>query len=756
MKMKAHLFHRVGIFCGALAVLLSLALDGSAQKKITGNDLVDFQAAILADDPFSPANKVDAPPREFRRGETVRLTIIGTLKPHAYTYPMTQGAASSQSLLAIDYDKTPGLTPLWPVTETAPEWKIDYDKKGDVLSAVLAYKKSPFAFEQDVLIQPDAAPGPQQVKLRIKGQACNDKGCYKLDYPLEVTINVAALPPVPLTAELQQRLKDSEQPFTAKVTPYPLGLKFPTPSTANVPRISQASGEGSQPEAIPITENAGQYRADLEGILHELSDSAPAEGSTDLFAFILAGIFWGAVSLVTPCVFPMIPITVSFFLKQSEKQHHKPVTMALVYCATIIVVLTIAAVGLLSFFRWLSVNPIMNFALGGLFVFFALSLFGMYDIELPSGLARFTSQREGQGGLLGTMFMALTFTIVSFACVAPFLGGFGGTAAGSSISLTHRILGGLAFAVTFAAPFFVLALFPNLLKKMPKSGSWLNSVKVVMGFLELAAALKFFRAGELVLLPKPTFFTFDFVLGLWIAISLLCGLYLLNVYRLPHDSPLDSIGVPRMLFGLAFIGLGFYLLPAQFKVDAEGKPQRPNGAIYAWVNSFLLPEPSHGKGELTWSGNLKKVIEAARAETRQTGKRTLVFVDFTGETCTNCKLNESDVFTKPDIRDLFKRYRLVQLYTDKVPDEFYSADAKAGFGNGTARQVNDARDNLWFQKAAFNDEKLPLYVILEPRPDGRIEVLGKYAEGKINNDAEFAQFLKAPLDGMATAQVSGR
>src|SRR5207247_865914 len=167
-----------------------------------------------------------------------------------------------------------------------------------------------------------------------------------------------------------------------------------------------------------------------------------------------------------------------FFLKQSEQKHHRPITMALVYCATIVFVLTIAAVLLLSLFREMSTNPYMNLALGVLFVVFALSLFGMYDLELPSGLARFTSSREGRGGLVGTMFMALTFTIVSFACVAPFLGGFGGTAATSGMTWTHRVLGGLAFSVTFASPFFVLALFPTLLKQLPKSGNWLNAVKV--------------------------------------------------------------------------------------------------------------------------------------------------------------------------------------------------------------------------------------------------------------------------------------
>ena len=150
--------------------------------------------------------------------------------------------------------------------------------------------------------------------------------------------------------------------------------------------------------------------------------------------------------------------------------------------------LTIAAVALLSVFRALITFWWMQWAMGGLFLFFALSLFGMYEIELPSGLARFTSSREGSG-VGGTIFMALTFTIISFACVAPFLGGFGGTAAQSDLGFTKMLLGGLAFAVTFAAPFTFLALFPSMLKKMPKSGTWLNSVKVVMGFLELAASM---------------------------------------------------------------------------------------------------------------------------------------------------------------------------------------------------------------------------------------------------------------------------
>ena len=155
---------------------------------------------------------------------------------------------------------------------------------------------------------------------------------------------------------------------------------------------------------------------------------------------------------------------------------------------------------------------------------------------------------------------------------------------------TREVLGGLAFATAFAAPFFVLALVPGLLKALPKSGGWLDSVKVVMGFLELAAALKFFRTAELGVFSPTAYFTYDLVLAGWVAIAFACGLYLLNAYRLPHDEEKPNIGVPRLLFAVLFLGLGFYLLPAMFK-GPDGEAQRPAGAVYAWVDAFLLPEP---------------------------------------------------------------------------------------------------------------------------------------------------------------------
>jgi thiol:disulfide interchange protein DsbD len=692
-------------------------------------DRIDFEASVK--------------PNEVRRGETVKLTITGMPRPGFHTYPLTQRAPIQDELglSKLTIEETPGLKPLWPIQETDPQV--------DIIPNVGAYleHKGPFEWSQDILVLAEAAPGSKTVKVHIHLQVC-DATCVWGDHYLQAELRVTDAEPKPLTTALQERLKLKPE---IREIPVRAGPE-PKPAPKTEPSPSQGTGKTAADNTVSMADQPEDHKAGLEKLVTQIKRSNMENSSAGLLAFMLAGIFWGAISLITPCVFPMIPITVSYFLKQSEKEHHRPLTMATVYSLTIVVVLTIAAVVLLETLKQLSINPLMNFALGALFVFFALSLFGMYEIELPSGLARFTATREGRGGLIGTMFMALTFTIISFACVAPFLGGFAGTAATSGLTWYHRLLGGLAFSLTFAAPFFLLALFPTLLKKLPKSGSWLNTVKVVMGFLELAAALKFFRAGELVLIPTPTLFTYDLVLGMWIALGLLCGLYLLNFYRLPYDSPADHIGVARLLFGFLFLSLSFYLLPALFRYGAQGEKQRPNGTIYAWVDSFLLPEPGEGKGELAWSGNLAQSIEEARRQ------HQLVFIDFTGETCTNCKINEYSVFTKAEIKELFRPYRLVQLYTDKVPDKYYSSSVRTKFGNNTSRQRQDAAVNLSFQREAFGTEQLPLYVILDPKQDGTIDVVGQYAEGKINDETAFAQFLKEPLtprDGALRAQLAG-
>jgi thiol:disulfide interchange protein DsbD len=480
----------------------------------------------------------------------------------------------------------------------------------------------PFTWTREAVVLPDAQPGTLKVPVEVSYIACDEKSCDpRATEVMYVEFEVTPDEPLALADDVRSRLnaKDPE--------PEVVSVGGPKSAETATPAVAK-KGEEKGAVVGPITISHEQYAERMDALARQFTKRDVEQSG--LLAFVLAGIFWGAVSLVTPCVFPMIPITVSFFLKQSEKEHHRPVVMASVYSLTIVVVLTLAAAFLLSVFVWLSINPILNYFLGGLFIFFALSLFGMYEIELPSGMARFTSSREGRGGLVGTMFMALTFTIISFACVAPFLGGFGGTAAAAR-PLWHNLLGGLAFSATFAAPFFLLALFPSLLRSMPKSGSWLNSVKVVMGFLELAAAFKFFRSAELVQTGGvPTFFTFDLVLGIWVALCLLAGLYLIGVFNLPHDTPAESISVPRLLFAIVFFGLGFYLSPALFKTG-QAAGNQPGGAVYAWVDSFLLPEARAGQaGDMPKTGNLDWAVAEARDYRKRTGQPKRIFIDFTG------------------------------------------------------------------------------------------------------------------------------
>jgi thiol:disulfide interchange protein DsbD len=663
-------------------------------KKEQGPPKITFTAEVFPADPFSDANQRQLDglnkPRQVRPGEVFTLIITGKPAKGFHTYPLTRRSEDQgeESLCILNYEKNPFLTPLYPISESSSEM-VNTGVSGRWLEHEHA-----FTWTQEVFVSTDAPVGLQVLKAKIRSQVCDESACTWIDTVLDVPVEITKDQPLEMTEETKKKLEAKQPPI----------------------------------EVVPVPAKGGTG-----------GGTGGTSGDNGLLAFMLQGIFWGAVSLITPCVFPMIPITVSFFLKQSEKKEHRAVTMAVVYSVTIIIVLTIAAVALLSAFRWLSTNPIMNFGLGLLFIFFALSLFGMYEIELPSGLAQYTSAREGQGGLVGTIFMALTFTIISFACVAPFLGGFGGTAANSNLSLMHRVLGGLAFSVTFAAPFFILALFPSLLKKMPKSGGWLNSVKVVMGFLEIAAAIKFLRAGEKVLLPSPVFFTYDFSLSLYIAISLLCGLYLLGFYRLPHDTPSENLGVSRMLLAGTFIGLGFYMMPGLAKAyNGDGERQWPTGAVYAWIDSFLLPDES---SNLPWTRSLDKGL----AQAREKGQN--VFVDFTGETCTNCALNERDVFSRKEVKALLKRYSLVQLYTDKVPNRFYSPEEQAQFKDSTTQQREDAYNNLEFQRKEFGTEQLPLYVILKPTKDGRWEKVASYEEGKINNIAEFMEFLRSNARG---------
>ena len=402
-----------------------------------------------------------------------------------------------------------------------------------------------------------------------------------------------------------------------------------------------------------------------------------------LGAFLLFAFGMGLLALLTPCVFPMIPITVSFFTKEGEKEGNKPIKSALVYALGIIVIYT--SLGFLmalilgaSGANQIASNPWMNLFIASLFIYFALSLFGMYEIELPSFIRQYSLDKESKGGMVGVLFMALTFTLTSFTCTVQFIGLL--LVAASQGDFVWPLIGMLSFSTAFALPFFFLALFPQYLSKMPKSGGWLNSVKVIMGFLELGAAMKFISNADLVW----GWMVFDrqLVLASWAIITLLMGIYLLGKIKLPHDVDQPSIGVPRLMLSIMFLTFSLYLTSGLF-----------GQKVYGMIDSYLPPDLSpqvkaknSDFGKHYWHSDLDDALIAAKEIKKP------IFIDFTGYTCTNCRWMETNVFVDPQVEKLFGEFVLAKLYTD---------------GKDPIHKKNQKMEIERFQTAA-----LPFYVTL--------------------------------------------
>jgi thiol:disulfide interchange protein DsbD len=635
--------------------------------------------------------KASVEPASARPGTVVHLTIEGRLDPGFHTYPLTQQTPRGP-LSRLDYAESPDFQPIWkPLTETEPEFEEEPD------NSILLVYKGDFTWSQDVLIKPDAKPGPKTLKLKVAGQVCDNNSCRPFRHPLEVQVVVASGQPAPISDDLRQRLKATEPDVSIKEPPG---------------------------EAAALDRSDGSF-----------------------MALILTTMGFAGLMLLTPCVFPMIPITVSFFLKQGEKEHHNALLTAAVYSLTIVIVLAAGMLLLGGLIIQLASNAWLNLGLGAILIFFALSLFGMYEIELPSGLARFTAGHESKGGYIGAFFMALTFTITSFTCTGPFLGPILAGAKELQLTMGRLILASLVYSATFAAPFFVLALFPRLLKTLPRSGAWLNAVKVVMGFLEIAAALKFLGNTDLALNPgNARLFNYETVLCAWVALSVACGLYLLGFYRLPHDTPLDHVGVLRMLLGTIFLGLAVYMAPALWRVTPQGAIGEGLVAFLPWDSKPAQQDSRTGQPEQEWSRDFTMAWKQATDSDKD------IFIDFTGVTCTNCRANEKNVFVLPAVRKEFEKYILVKLYTDSVPDRNLTR----------AEAVAQAERNSDLQAATFGDVSNPLYAIIKPRKgeqpfvtesDGKSRINGAnrkwIRKGLIPSDKvqDFENFLRNPQTG---------
>jgi len=453
------------------------------------------------------------------------------------------------------------------------------------------------------------------------------------------------------------------------------------------------------------------------------------EGNSSLWGIFIEGLLGGFLAFLMPCIFPMVPLTVSFFTKKSASKL-QAVSQALTYGLFIIVIYV--ALGMLITIAFgpeamnaLSTNGIFNFFFFLMLVFFAASFFGAFEITLPSKFVNKIDSNSDKGGLIGYFFMAASLAVVSFSCTGPIIGTVLVNAAVKGDRLGPAIaMFGFSFAL--AIPFVLFAMFPALLKSMPKSGGWLNSVKVVLGFLELALALKFLSNVDLAY--NWQFLDREVFLSLWIVIFGLMGLYLIGKIKFSHDSDLKFLSVPRTIIAIIVFSFVVYMIPGMwgaplksiaaflppigtqdFDISAGGS----GGSAHAISADALNRKHfNHFHDRATIKGmdpyyDYDEALAAAKAQNKP------LLVDFTGWNCVNCRKMEADVWSDPGIKQMInENFILAELYVDDY--DLKLPESEQFVSQTTGKKINTVgRKNTDFQISKFNSNSQPLYAMLD-------------------------------------------
>ena len=563
---------------------------------------------------------VQADPASAPPGGKVLLRIAGRVAPGWHLY-----SASTAGGIPTSFKVAPE-TVVDRVRLLQPPPKRAFDKNFGLETETY---EGDVAFLLETGLKKDAPAGPVQLQVNGRFETCNDTQCVPGKWAGEVALNV--------------------DPAAAAVA-----LAIPA---------------GYAEAKAPPPAGGGAVAGEEQG----------------LAVFLLVAFGFGLASLFTPCVFPMIPITMSYFLNRQSGGRRDAVTQAVVFCLGIIVlfsglglVLT-AALGPFGVVQ-LGSNPWVNGFIALLFIAFGLSLLGAFEITIPSAILTPLNRSADKGGFGGTLLMGLTFSLASFACVGPFVGTLLAASVGGGGA--RPVLGMLAFSTGLALPFFLLALFPSYLKRLPRSGGWMARVKVVMGFVILAFSLKYLSSLDQVM--QWGFLTRERFLAAWIVLFAMAGLYLLGFVRLEGIERDEPLGIARLLIGMAFLVFATSLGPGMFgghlgDLDAYVPVAADSGG----------PGGGSSSNTLVWMKNqYREALDRARRE----GK--LVFVNFTGYACANCHWMKANMFTRPEIAAAMKDFVLVDLYAD-----------------GTDQA---SEDNQKLELARFNTVAEPYYAILDP------------------------------------------
>jgi thiol:disulfide interchange protein DsbD len=468
--------------------------------------------------------------------------------------------------------------------------------------------------------------------------------------------------------------------------------------------------------------------------------------SNSLWRIFSLGILGGLLALLTPCVFPMIPLTVSFFTKKDTNSvPNSGLFKALLYGFFIVMVYLLLSI---PFHLLDSVNPDilneistnvwLNIIFFLIFIVFAFSFFGYYELTLPSRWTNFTSKGEGIGGVLGVFFMALTLSIVSFSCTGPILGSLLAGSLSADGGGAWQLTAGMAgFGMALGLPFAVFAMFPNMLKSLPKSGGWLNTTKVILGFLELALAFKFLSNADLV--QHWGLLKIEVFLGIWIVVFLGLTLYIFGILKFPHDSPVKKLSFLRASSGFLVLAFVVYL-GSGFKFDKNTKTFTPltllSGLAPPVGHSILYPNdtPNNFKS----FKDFKKGVAYAKKVNKP------ILLDFTGYACVNCRKMEEIVWPKPTIRPYFENeFVLISLYVDDKKELPNSEKVQVNrLGGGTRTLLNFGHKWSHFQTEFFQSNAQPYYVLLSP--DAKMELAPK--AGYTPKEEDYEAFLKLGLE----------
>lgn len=665
---------------------VATALSAMAMQMQSGKDHITF----------SPAKAAGA------AGDTVVLVVKAKIDKHWHTYG-TREVVNSE-----------GLGPLPTMFTVGKGTKLTLVGKPKITKGMHSHYDSVWTARVDEL------SGSVEIEVRAIVDRKAKKGSTIkgiIEVELQMCDTVSCLPPelieIPVTVDVT-----SDYVAPAEGTTDVVGVDGSTTDTLGSTAAGTATVQGAHAGAATTIVDSEIEKQKSEGLIS--------------FFFYAMGI--GFLALLTPCVFPMIPITVSFFTKRHEKSRGHGIRDSTAFGLGIIT--TFTAVGIVASIIFggaavqnLAADPLLNMGIGLLFFALAFNLFGAYEIQVPTSIMNKLNKKAQGDSLASVWLMGFVFSLTSFTCTVPFVGTLllSAANAGTVDAYIYPAVGTLGFATAFALPFVVLSLFPALLTRLPRAGGWMNNLKVVMGFIEIAAAIKFFSNADLAsgwgILPREVF------LSVWAGVCLLTALYILGFFEMKLDSKIEKVSALRAVFATVFATFTFWFAAGMTGrelgsfVEALLPPEnyhelmdKANGITSSTTSIANTESKSTETNELKWSDNL----EAAKSIAKQQNKP--IFIDFTGFTCTNCRLMEKYVFPKSAVEERFKKFVLVQLYTDRRTEPYIS-NQKILASYGTIAN--------------------PLYVLL--KPDGSFIAKSGYLPMYQSDPAKFAEFLDKAL-----------